>query len=45
MSQKSGEIAGPRVLEHLVDTVLYFEGDKEQNFRMLRAIKKPLWPN
>ncbi|MFN0065443.1 MAG: DNA repair protein RadA [Chlamydiales bacterium] len=36
---KSGEIAGPRVLEHIVDTVLYFEGEKRNNFRILRAIK------
>jgi DNA repair protein RadA/Sms len=36
---KSGEIAGPRVLEHLVDTVLYFEGDKQHNYRMLRVVK------
>ncbi len=36
---KSGELAGPRVLEHLVDTVLEFEGDKQHGFRMLRAIK------
>jgi DNA repair protein RadA/Sms len=41
---KSGEIAGPRVLEHLVDTVLYFEGDKEQNYRLLRAIKNRFGP-
>lgn len=36
---KSGEIAGPRVLEHLVDTVLEFEGDRQNGYRMLRAIK------
>ena len=36
---KSGEIAGPRVLEHLVDTVLYFEGEKQHYYRILRAIK------
>lgn len=36
---KSGEIAGPRILEHLVDTVLYFEGDKQQNYRLIRVIK------
>lgn len=36
---KSGEIAGPRVLEHLVDTVLYFEGDKQHLYRMIRVIK------
>ena len=36
---KDGNIAGPRVLEHMVDTVLYFEGDPGGNFRMIRAIK------
>lgn len=36
---KSGELAGPRVLEHLVDTVLDFEGDRQHGFRLLRAIK------
>lgn len=36
---KSGEIAGPRVLEHLVDTVLYFEGDRQNNYRLLRVVK------
>lgn len=36
---KSGEVAGPRVLEHMVDTVLYFEGDRHHNFRILRAVK------
>ncbi len=36
---KDGSIAGPRVLEHIVDTVLYFEGDAHSNFRLLRAIK------
>lgn len=36
---KSGEIAGPRVLEHLVDTVLYFEGDPSSPFRLIRAMK------
>jgi DNA repair protein RadA/Sms len=36
---KDGAIAGPRVLEHMVDTVLYFEGDGHQNLRMLRAVK------
>ncbi len=36
---KSGEIAGPRVLEHLVDTVLYFEGDRQHNFRLMRVVK------
>jgi DNA repair protein RadA/Sms len=36
---KDGSIAGPRVLEHIVDTVLYFEGDKSHSFRLLRAVK------
>ncbi len=36
---KDGAIAGPRVLEHMVDTVLYFEGDSHSNYRMIRAIK------
>ncbi|MBU6446773.1 MAG: DNA repair protein RadA, partial [Verrucomicrobia bacterium] len=36
---KSGDLAGPRVLEHLVDAVLEFEGDRQHGFRMLRAIK------
>src|SRR3990172_454450 len=36
---KEGMIAGPRMLEHLVDTVLYFEGDNKQFFRILRAVK------
>jgi DNA repair protein RadA/Sms len=41
---KSGEIAGPRVLEHLVDTVLYFEGDKQQHYRMIRVVKNRFGP-
>ena len=36
---KEGSIAGPRVLEHLVDTVLYFEGERHSSFRILRAVK------
>jgi DNA repair protein RadA/Sms len=36
---KEGNIAGPRVLEHIVDTVLYFEGDTQSSFRLVRAIK------
>jgi DNA repair protein RadA/Sms len=36
---KEGSIAGPRVLEHIVDTVLYLEGDPFQNFRLLRSVK------
>jgi len=41
---KSGEIAGPRVLEHMVDTVLDFEGDRQHGFRLLRAIKNRFGP-
>jgi DNA repair protein RadA/Sms len=36
---KEGAIAGPRVLEHIVDTVLYFEGDRDHAFRVVRAVK------
>jgi DNA repair protein RadA/Sms len=36
---KDGAIAGPRIMEHMVDTVLYFEGDRNQVFRILRAVK------
>jgi DNA repair protein RadA/Sms len=36
---KEGAIAGPRVLEHIVDTVLYFEGDAHSSFRLVRAVK------
>jgi DNA repair protein RadA/Sms len=36
---KDGQIAGPKVLEHMVDTVLYFEGEKDLHFRILRSIK------
>ncbi|GAB6050316.1 DNA repair protein RadA [Hydrogenophilus islandicus] len=36
---KEGSLAGPRVLEHIVDTVLYFEGDPHANFRLIRAFK------
>jgi DNA repair protein RadA/Sms len=36
---KDGAIAGPRVLEHMVDTVLYFEGDRDHAFRVVRAVK------
>jgi DNA repair protein RadA/Sms len=41
---KEGTIAGPKALEHLVDTVLYFEGDKFQNSRLLRACKNRYGP-
>ena len=40
---KDGAIAGPKVMEHIVDTVLYFEGDKTLPYRILRGVKKPLW--
>ncbi len=36
---KEGALAGPRVLEHMVDTVLYFEGESDSRFRMIRAVK------
>ena len=36
---KDGAIAGPRMLEHMVDVVLYFEGDRQQEYRLLRAVK------
>ena len=36
---KQGELAGPRVLEHMVDTVLYFEGERSEEFRILRTVK------
>lgn len=36
---KEGQIAGPKLLEHMVDTVLYFEGERGHNFRILRAVK------
>jgi len=41
---KEGQIAGPRVLEHMVDTVLYFEGDRGHSFRILRAVKNRYGP-
>ena len=41
---KSGEIAGPKILEHLVDTVLYFEGDRQQANRIVRVIKNRFGP-
>ena len=41
---KDGQIAGPRVLEHIVDTVVYFEGDRGDQFRILRAIKNRFGP-
>ena len=36
---KGGAIAGPKILEHMVDTVLYFEGDRQDSFRLLRSVK------
>ena len=36
---KEGSIAGPRILEHMVDTVLYFEGERHHTYRILRAVK------
>jgi len=41
---KDGDIAGPRVLEHMVDTVLQFEGDSNYNYRMLRSLKNRFGP-
>lgn len=41
---KEGAIAGPRVLEHMVDTVLYFEGDRGHQFRILRSVKNRYGP-
>lgn len=41
---KEGQIAGPRVVEHMVDTVLYFEGDKSHHYRILRTIKNRFGP-
>jgi DNA repair protein RadA/Sms len=41
---KEGLIAGPRVLEHMVDTVLYFEGERGHQFRILRAVKNRFGP-
>jgi DNA repair protein RadA/Sms len=41
---KEGSLAGPRVLEHIVDTVLYFEGDPNSSFRLIRAFKNRFGP-
>jgi len=41
---KEGQIAGPRVLEHMVDAVLYFEGERGHQFRLLRAVKNRFGP-
>jgi DNA repair protein RadA/Sms len=42
---KDGQIAGPKLLEHMVDTVLYLEGDKEHLFRILRVVKNRFGPS
>ncbi|MBD3393281.1 MAG: DNA repair protein RadA [Chitinivibrionales bacterium] len=42
---KEGAIAGPRILEHMVDTVLYFEGDTNYQYRLLRAVKNRFGPS
>ena len=44
MLRKEGQIAGPRLLEHMVDIVLYFEGDEHHAYRILRAVKTVLAP-
>jgi len=41
---KDGQIAGPKVIEHMVDTVLYFEGDGAQHYRLLRSVKNRFGP-
>lgn len=41
---KDGSISGPKVLEHLVDTVLFLEGEKWENYRILRALKNRFGP-
>ncbi len=40
---KEGTLAGPKTLEHMVDTVLQFEGEGYQRYRIIRSVKKPLW--
>lgn len=42
---KDGQIAGPRIVEHMVDTVLYFEGERGHQFRILRAVKNRFGPS
>src|SRR6185369_7654142 len=42
---KDGQIAGPKVIEHMVDTVLYFEGDRVLSYRILRAVKNRFGPS
>ena len=41
---KSGDLAGPKLLEHMVDTVLYFEGERGHQFRVLRGVKNRFGP-
>ncbi len=41
---QAGDIAGPRVLEHIVDTVVYMEGERQQAFRLVRGIKNRYGP-
>src|SRR3546814_1576878 len=41
---KEGQIAGPRVVEHMVDAVLYFEGDRGHHYRILRTVKNRFGP-
>ena len=41
---KEGQIAGPRVVEHMVDTVIYFEGERGHQFRILRSVKNRFGP-
>ena len=41
---KEGQLAGPRILEHMVDTVIYFEGEKSHQFRILRSVKNRFGP-
>ncbi len=40
---KEGVVAGPRTLEHMVDTVLYFEGKREAAYRIFKRCQKPFW--
>jgi DNA repair protein RadA/Sms len=40
---KDGAIAGPKILEHMVDTVLQFEGDRHYAYRILRTLKESIW--
>ena len=40
---KSGDVAGPKILEHIVDTTLYMEGEHGQTFRLLESQQESLW--